>query len=650
MIKTVFNLGLVLFLSTSSLLAVNYYFVPTGTGTQRIETVANWRIGSATGDVSEAVPGINMDYADSLYFSTAISATINFYLNTSSSVLSGGKYLNKFNVIDVDSNSLANAINFLADKDDTLLDATTFNFTAGKNFTLRPTTNRLLDVKLATLNLKGTAASTTVTFGASSYRLRDLDITTLNAGGTNTFTAYATGDFNIGAINYETSNAMNLNSYRVKGEFEDEADAFGMTIGALEFKDFTLTASPTLTLYSANLIMKMASITSKSETSGRAITVRVDSASKGLIITGDVKVTGASSFTLDNATSAEEIRIKGNVELSGNATRFNCYTSVGKVIVEKDFKVSTSSSLYGGSSLEVKGVLNHTSPEDTDTALTIGAATGAVSHIKVGGISGGGKSQSTRITTVSTGKTATVEITGVTNDQIYAGRIHDFGAASTPDYSETATGKLGFTMNAASASFKQYLAGQTYYRGDTVVKQGSLFIQASGAGTSGTKYGIANLILQGGGFGPVGLSKTLAEAQGENKVGTVIVNGDFTWSGGKLLIAVDGATNSLVDVKGNFAKGEGVLVGTKFDIEFFGANVDLDKDYEIISWEGTSIVDFSESDFRGIFDTSLTNLEAVFTKRLDGLYVNFNAIPEPAEYAAMFGLAAILFALYRRRK
>lgn len=76
---------------------------------------------------------------------------------------------------------------------------------------------------------------------------------------------------------------------------------------------------------------------------------------------------------------------------------------------------------------------------------------------------------------------------------------------------------------------------------------------------------------------------------------------------------------------------------------------------KIISWDTDTEIDdsrFMHVDGNEWYDMATGNVShnLVFTSEADGLYAQWIAIPEPAEWAGIFGVIALGFALYRRRK
>ena len=84
-------------------------------------------------------------------------------------------------------------------------------------------------------------------------------------------------------------------------------------------------------------------------------------------------------------------------------------------------------------------------------------------------------------------------------------------------------------------------------------------------------------------------------------------------------------------------------------IDFMIAN---DLELKIISWESAADenIIFAATDGYKVYNYN--GEDYIFTAKnlADGLYVSYVVVPEPAQWAAMLGLAAIAFAVYKRRR
>ena len=77
----------------------------------------------------------------------------------------------------------------------------------------------------------------------------------------------------------------------------------------------------------------------------------------------------------------------------------------------------------------------------------------------------------------------------------------------------------------------------------------------------------------------------------------------------------------------------------------YNDRITADTDYLIVNAEGGSF-GFDASDFSAEIDGYLAN----FTVDGGQVFVSFTAVPEPATIAGIFGVLALAFAAYRRRK
>lgn len=155
---------------------------------------------------------------------------------------------------------------------------------------------------------------------------------------------------------------------------------------------------------------------------------------------------------------------------------------------------------------------------------------------------------------------------------------------------------------------------------------GGKFVLASAKATTGTLY------LNGGYFGVADSTTVINSAQ---------------WNSGGLLFDMNALENNYkISVAGEFSKiGDG-QVEINFDgldgAEYIGYTFDL------IS--AGSLADFNTGDADADFTAvNLTNALAKFAWNDKTLSVTFEQIPEPATIAALFGAAALFFAIRRKR-
>ena len=189
----------------------------------------------------------------------------------------------------------------------------------------------------------------------------------------------------------------------------------------------------------------------------------------------------------------------------------------------------------------------------------------------------------------------------------------------------------------------------SYIRGDIVVEKGTLLMNASGTGKSGTlanQWGVGDVYLKGGQFGAVGAS---------SEIGAVMAN-SITFQGGGLLFDIDGANTDTMKIIAYLEGSTAIsLVGdakAKFEFNFINFD-DTILSYEIMDFSETSVSNSlfagAEVLLSGNIDSSL--YEATVGINSSGnLSLNLTLIPEPSTYAALFGIFALAFALRRREQ
>ena len=184
--------------------------------------------------------------------------------------------------------------------------------------------------------------------------------------------------------------------------------------------------------------------------------------------------------------------------------------------------------------------------------------------------------------------------------------------------------KLNIAMD-ASATGRQTMTLTDGSLND-ITLNGGKFVLASAKATTGTLY------LNGGYFGVADSTTVINSAQ---------------WNSGGLLFDMNALENNYkISVAGEFSKiGDG-QVEINFDgldgAEYIGYTFDL------IS--AGSLADFNTGDADADFTAvNLTNALAKFAWNDKTLSVTFEQIPEPATITALFGAAALFFAIRRKR-
>ncbi len=253
-----------------------------------------------------------------------------------------------------------------------------------------------------------------------------------------------------------------------------------------------------------------------------------------------------SFLTVSNIASGGHFKVRGDL-INGMAANAGDKMSIAYLRLE------------GGA---IGGVIDNGAAHHALQIENTGAAkTTAV--VSVGGITGGVGMEGNRITTTSNVASKGVELRIVGRASIpdgkyvFSGRLHDMpGNSAISPLSQIKEGRDRLCLTMDAAGYTQYLAGPVYIMGDTVVKNGTLFVTS--AHPSQTKYsdgagavsvwGLNKLSLEGGAFGACGAGsgKDAAEAGG------VCVR-NMRWSGGKLLANVGAKKSDTVAVQEKFS-------------------------------------------------------------------------------------------------
>ncbi len=359
-------------------------------------------------------------------------------------------------------------------------------------------------------------------------------------------------------------------------------------------------------------------------------------ATVGSISTGEF-----SSFYLKNSRSSQEntMTVTGDFQNAGKKLALG---SKANLLVQGDF-VNTcyyagtatplGLDLYNYGSMVVEGAFVNNGLANLGAGMT----SGQNANYSFGGISSSldpDKTQTYRIYASSTSGNVNITLTG-DDTYIYTNRIHNFGAAVT-DLSGV-TSRINFVKNGMGTQY--FASNHIYFLGTTTVNAGALYICANGTQNT-LKRGIGDVILNAGIFGACGvaISDTQVEAIG------VVKADNFTWdNSGNVAVDFAGVNCDFIDLSGNFTKSKDSTDGTWGFI--FNGTMSYNTEYALITWDGTT--DFSETDF-DITSSTGNILDGVFSIKDNTLYYT-TAIPEPAEYAAIFGFAALILAYMRRR-
>ncbi len=478
-----------------------------------------------------------------------------------------------------------------------------------------------------------------------------------------------------GRINFGDFSATALTTRNVHiNKVEVASTAAGSTIG---FNSAGYTEAPKIELLEVNATtfnidlrsdLNIAATNIKANMStDRALNVTLSGVTGKTLDLGVVTVDG-DSFNLGTAANikmsgftqnGQSFNIRGGSGLTfvnsgdhviNNANARDIYANfAGTYTIAKDYKVTSGSKVTlrgitgGGNGLFIEGAINNMGEMLTDDYYNANATRQIDTSITAGGIKGGDGTSAISIHTtngdVSTGEIGnlTLKLNGSATN-LYSSRISDFDSGVADVSTVTAGSLLNLELDSADGNLVQYLTGQNYIRGSVAVKSGTLHLRADGADND-AGYGVGAITLSGGALGAVGAGTTVANTQ---KVGKIKAE-SLAWSGGKILVDINSAGNDVIELSGAFTKG----AGSVFEIDFSVFDGIADGQYVILTFDST---DFTDSDFTALLKGLETDKITLEIKDGNKLVATLDNIPEPAEYAALFGLIALLFAIRRRRK
>ncbi len=321
--------------------------------------------------------------------------------------------------------------------------------------------------------------------------------------------------------------------------------------------------------------------------------------------------------------SSEEVHttITGNVDVHNGASIFFAAQNAG-----------TQTYDLSAPTVKIDGVINFLARMTSGREVDFGWSTDATTKTlySIGGFQGLGRLKAQYSNAVIM----------LTNQHLY-----DFNG----DLYETENGKISFIMNGAGTqrfSNASESDGRLQFSGGVTVKQGrfemsGLYKNADGDFVTRTDASYGALTMEGGEFAVIKNDNATSAIKFDNIVysgGTIEINV------GDLITLATGGTISLAD---------GYEGNVQFNIVGLDS-MELNQAIKIISWDtDTNIDDSRFVDVNLLKEDSLMFAEipyAEFSSEADGLYVYLAQIPEPATWAGIFGVIALGFAIYRRRK
>lgn len=234
-------------------------------------------------------------------------------------------------------------------------------------------------------------------------------------------------------------------------------------------------------------------------------------------------------------------------------------------------------------------------------------------------------------------------------DQTFNGWIMESSTVSTDEatgvktVTKTDNAKIKVIMDATNANATQkFTDNRLYFTGGVEVRNGTLAMNA-GYDYNGYKASDnhGDLVMNGGTF------KAMANS-GRCQFGF----NEFEYTAGTIdltIFATTGYGLKLYSESASIYFGSDALGSAVVDFYLTaGGTADLidGNYYKIVDWVVKS--DLTAEQFSA---NTIGEYQAEFDVRDDGLYVRYvNAVPEPATYAAIFGLFALGFVAYRRRR
>ena len=251
---------------------------------------------------------------------------------------------------------------------------------------------------------------------------------------------------------------------------------------------------------------------------------------------------------------------------------------------------------------------------------------------------------------------------------VFTNNAGDASSSSSLYQTETSGAKMSIVMRSMEFDNEKNITGYRDYSqsftgsefsftGGVALLSGGLYLNYGAETASSVNHGNLKLARESGAssarFGNSG-------AAGGNFLFTDMEVSD---GGGTIVVKIDYADNETgmacdtLTLSGS-AKGEGTVI---IDLKNFNGNnpddfidimIENGAKLKVISWAEAAEegIAFTTTDDYKLYDYYGEWYRFVAENAADGLYVSYVAVPEPAELAAMFGLAAIAFAVYKRKR
>ncbi len=434
-----------------------------------------------------------------------------------------------------------------------------------------------------------------------------------------------------------------------------------VTVGTIKKHTSGLAASDTsyLNIYSNSTTIAGLEMSNINSASDKGNTIELNGAAKFAKITFGYTELDLSKRSTGNSL----LRAKGSLQVTGDviaglSSNVGIFSGTLESVDGAQVNVDGSLKIYKSNSVSSQGTFQFSAAGTTEAEFSFAG----IEHVLLDGTTVGDQ---TRIWANHLNKII-VNLKGTTagnKTYIFSGRVHDF--SSDPVVGGVRSGMVwwdsgkGVMDIVKTGNDTQYFCNQFYTRGAVTIKAGSLYLgNVDAAGKTGNVvningylgYGVKDIRLEGGKLGIVAQTNNTTPIEGLGKVRA----GAMEWAGGTIMVDVIGNACDMIQLIGyvdidnndgySAISGTGLLtkavINTGVFLFEFSGVMDESTEYKVIEWvDGT---DFSESDF------STNKLGWEMEIRADGLYAVF--IPEPSTYGAIFGILALAFMVYRRRK
>lgn len=355
----------------------------------------------------------------------------------------------------------------------------------------------------------------------------------------------------------------------------------------------------------------------------------------GSFVPSRVNNTGTLTFTFGTLDS---LKINKDLNLSGQITIGDVHSGRNADLIAQDKYY-----YYKNADVQISGNIKE------GGTLFLNGSGKRSNIISVNGLLGGGDLRAMNNNKGSVGVTSTIVLTNTSNCS-FTGNITDLYSYGDTEGIAGSNVIVDVVMMGTHQQKIRFGNSKRAFRGGVTVISGDLRMYTSKvnnteAGQWG-KWGDIRLVGNDDGiqakFGAIGSNS------GETDSNARVYGDNLVWTDGVIVSGIINETTAgLIDLSGTLKKGENAA--SEFWFEFVGNTellMDNEEGVKVISW-GTLPTDFEANEFRAAdMDDGYS---AKFEIKDDGLYVSYVQVPEPSTMAAMLGLLALGFAIYRRK-